>query len=109
MKYFPPTYPSTVHHTAPGLQSSALTTIAVIKTKVTIFNPLKDLQNCFLVNFLHLVVVNVLLSGFFVVFLLRENKLLQAFKETKNIHSLNYIYYFIPIHLAFLFWSRPFY
>lgn len=36
---------------APGPQSSALATIAVIKTKVTFFNPLKDLQNCFLLIF----------------------------------------------------------
>lgn len=41
----------------------------------------------FLVNFLQLFVVNVSLGGF-CVFLLRENKLLQAFKETKNIRSL---------------------
>lgn len=79
------------------------------KNKSSLFQSSKRPIELFLANFLQLAVVNSLMSGFCVVFLLRENKLLQAFKETKNIHSLNYIYYFIPIHLTFLFWSGPFY
>lgn len=81
-------------HCAPCCSGSPQALRALLSSHSSHKNQSKPLQSStrptelFLVSFLQLIVVNVLLSGFCVVFLLTENKLLQAFKETKNVSRL---------------------